>query len=188
MRKGDIVVNPWVSAYFNGELNPNYATIYLGDNKSLDYNGRVCEWADKIYKDNPKRNTPWKVIGHIDLYGIAELAIRDAVFAEEIADTPQTEREGEINRQDVLTYIDRVANSGMGKKKSLEYIRKYVEKADRKTENSSEKPNNCKTEPQTEYDKGLQLFADILFDKEKNEQFLKECKAMGIEPQTERSE
>ena len=87
MRKGDIVVNPWVSAYFNGELNPNYATIYLGDNKSLDYNGRVCEWADKIYKDNPKRNTPWKVIGHIDLYGIAELAIRDAVFAEEVADT-----------------------------------------------------------------------------------------------------
>ena len=91
MRKGDIVVNPWVSTYFNGELNPNYATIYLGDNKSLDYNGRVCEWADKIYKDNPERETPWKVIGHIDLYGIAELAIRDAVFAEEIADTPQTD-------------------------------------------------------------------------------------------------
>ena len=91
MRKGDIVVNPWVSTYFNGELNPNYATIYLGDNKTLDYEGRVCEWADKIYKDNPKRETPWKVIGHIDLYGIAELAIRDAVFAEEIADTPQTE-------------------------------------------------------------------------------------------------
>ena len=39
---------------------------------------------------------------------------------------------------------------------------------------------------QTEYDKGLQMFADILFDKEKSEQFLKECKAMGIEPQTER--
>ena len=91
MRKGDIVVNPWVSTYFNGELNPNYATIYLGDNKTLDYEGRICEWADKIYKDNPQKNTPWKVIGHIDLYGIAELAIRDAVFAEEIADTPQTE-------------------------------------------------------------------------------------------------
>ena len=92
MRKGDIVVNPWVSTYFDGELNPNYATIYLGDNKTLDYKGRVCKWADKIYKDNPKRETPWKVIGHIDLYGIAELAIRDAVFAEEIADTPQNER------------------------------------------------------------------------------------------------
>ena len=91
MRKGDIVVNPWVSTYFDGELNPNYATIYLGDNKTLDYKGRVCDWVDKIYKDNPERETPWKVIGHIDLYGIAELAIRDAVFAEEIADTPQTE-------------------------------------------------------------------------------------------------
>ena len=83
MRKGDIVVNPWVSTYFDGELNPNYATIYLGDNKTLDYEGRVCDWVDKIYKDNPKRETPWKVIGHIDLYGIAERAIRDAVFAEE---------------------------------------------------------------------------------------------------------
>ena len=91
MRKGDIVVNPWVSTYFDGELNPNYATIYLGDNKTLDYKGRVCDWVDKIYKDNPERETPWKVIGHIDLYGIAELAIRDAVFAEEIADTPQTD-------------------------------------------------------------------------------------------------
>ena len=70
MRIGDIVVNPWVSTYFNGELNPNYATIYLGDNKGLDYNGRVCKWADKIYKDNPQKNTPWKVIGHILSMGI----------------------------------------------------------------------------------------------------------------------
>ena len=38
---------------------------------------------------------------------------------------------------------------------------------------------------QMDYDKGWQLFADILFDKEKSEQFLKECKAMGIEPQTD---
>ena len=106
MRKGDIIVNPWVSRYFNGELNPNYATIYLGDNKSLDYTGKVCGWADKVYKDNTDRMTPWKVIGHIDLYGIAELAIRDAVFDEENergygtmneADrkTEQTERESE---------------------------------------------------------------------------------------------
>ena len=43
-------------------------------------------------------------------------------------------------------------------------------------------------ESQANYDKGLKLFADILFDKEKSEQFLKECEAMGIEPQTERSE
>lgn len=43
-------------------------------------------------------------------------------------------------------------------------------------------------ESQTEYDKGLKLFADILFDKEKSEQFLKECKTMGIEPLKERGE
>lgn len=48
--------------------------------------------------------------------------------------------------------------------------------------------NRRKTEPQMEHDKGLQLFADILFDKEKSEQFLKECKAMGIEPETERED
>lgn len=38
----------------------------------------------------------------------------------------------------------------------------------------------------TKYDKGLQLFANILFDKEKSKQFLKECKAIGIELQMER--
>ena len=43
-------------------------------------------------------------------------------------------------------------------------------------------------QPQTEYDKGLKLFADILFDKEKSEQFLKECKTMGIEPLKEKDE
>lgn len=69
---------------------PNYATIYLGDNKSLDYTGKVCGWADKVYKDNPERMTPWKVIGHINLYGIAELAIRDAVFDEENKDEPNS--------------------------------------------------------------------------------------------------
>ncbi len=31
-------------------------------------------------------------------------------------------------RQQIISYIDRVSSSGMGKKKSLEYIRKYVEK------------------------------------------------------------
>lgn len=90
MRRGDIIVNPWVSRYFDGDLNPNYATIYLGNNESLDYTGKVCRWAVKVYKDNPDRETPWKVIGHIDLYGIAELAIRDAVFDEENKGEPQT--------------------------------------------------------------------------------------------------
>ena len=43
-------------------------------------------------------------------------------------------------------------------------------------------------EPQREYDKGLQLFADILFDKKKSEQFLKECKAIGIEPEAKKED
>ena len=128
MRKGDIVVNPWVSVYFNGELNPNYATIYLGDNKTLDYKGRVCEWADKIYKDNPKRNTPWKVIGHIDLYGITEIAIRDAVFAEEVADTPQTDDDYFLSLMDAVTHgemSDASANQAY-----IDYINKQVEESD----------------------------------------------------------
>ena len=80
MKKGDIVVNPWVPKHFDGELNAMYATIYLGDNKSLDYRGRVHKWASKIYKDNPAERTPWNVIGHINLGDIIESAIRDAVL------------------------------------------------------------------------------------------------------------
>lgn len=105
MRRGDIIVNPWVSRYFNGELNPNYATIYLGDNKSLDYTGKVCGWADKVYKDNPERMTPWKVIGHINLYGIAELAIRDAVFDEENKDEPNSSEKP--NKSEIPTGSER---------------------------------------------------------------------------------
>ena len=30
---------------------------------------------------------------------------------------------------DILSYIDRISNSGMGKKKVLEYLRKYIEKS-----------------------------------------------------------
>lgn len=38
------------------------------------------------------------------------------------------------------------------------------------------------TEPQKETTKGLQLFADVLFDKDKANQFLNECKTIDIEP------
>lgn len=48
-----------------------------------------------------------------------------------------------------------------------------------------ERKADRKDEQQADYDKGLKLFAEMLFDKEKSEQFLKECKAMGIEPQTD---
>lgn len=45
-----------------------------------------------------------------------------------------------------------------------------------------------KDKSQTRYDESLKLFADILFDKDKSNQFLEECKAIGIEPHTEGSE
>ena len=89
MKRGDIIVNPWVSVDYCGELNPMYATIYLGNNFSLDYKGRKHTWADKVYKENAEYKCPWKVIGHIDLDDIIETAIRRAVEDE------QTEREGE---------------------------------------------------------------------------------------------
>lgn len=83
MRRGDIIVNPWVSVDYCGELNPMYATIYLGNNYSLDYKGRKHTWVDKVYKENAEHRCPWKVIGHIDLDDIIEAAIRKAVDAEE---------------------------------------------------------------------------------------------------------
>ena len=67
MRRGDIIVNPWVSRDYFGSLNPMYATIYLGDNYSLDYKGRKHTWADKVYKENKDKKTPWRVIGHVDI-------------------------------------------------------------------------------------------------------------------------
>ena len=82
MRRGDIIINPWVSAYYSEELNAMYATIYLGDNYSLDYKGRKHKWADKVYKDNPERRCPWRVIGHIEIDNIIETAIREAVKGE----------------------------------------------------------------------------------------------------------
>lgn len=79
MRVGDIIVNPWVAREFDGRLNPNYATIYIGNNESIDYKGRKCQWVDKVYKENPEKHCPWKVIGHIDISGIIENAIKEAV-------------------------------------------------------------------------------------------------------------
>lgn len=69
MKRGDIIVNPWVSLNYFDELNPLYATIYLGNNYSLDYKGRKHNWADKVYKKNEEKRTPWRVIGHVDIDG-----------------------------------------------------------------------------------------------------------------------
>lgn len=86
MRRGDIVVNPWVSKEYNGKLNPLYATIYLDGNCSLDYMGRQHYWGHPIYKINEKEQTPWEIIGHIDL---CEIIKREIGYT---ADTPQTEK------------------------------------------------------------------------------------------------
>ena len=79
-------------------------------------------------------------------------------MAEETADTPQTDCETCKYGQDKHRYAHICNECGVG-------INNYT--------------------PQTGYEKGLQEFADLLFDKNKQEQFLKECKAMGIEPQTD---
>ena len=73
MKIGDIIINPYVSEDFGGRLNPMYATIYLGDNKSLDYKGRVHTWADKVYRHDNENE--WRVIGHVNLKRIIEDAV-----------------------------------------------------------------------------------------------------------------
>lgn len=80
MKVGDIIVNPWVDKEFDGRLNRMYATIYLGNNESLDYTGEKHKWCDKVYQENPERHTPWKIIGHIGIKSIVEMAIRNAVY------------------------------------------------------------------------------------------------------------
>lgn len=62
MKVGDIIINPWVSKEYDGKLNPMYATIYIGDNRSIDYKGRVHRWADKVCKELNERE--WKIVGH----------------------------------------------------------------------------------------------------------------------------
>lgn len=62
-RKGDVIINPWVSKEYCGDLNPCYATVYVGDGKCIDYLGRKHAW----YGLNDK-NPEWeyKTVGHID--------------------------------------------------------------------------------------------------------------------------
>lgn len=62
--KGDIIINPWVSRMYNGKLNPNYATIYIGNGTCIDYNWRKVKWCG--FNDaNPERE--YKTVGHIDI-------------------------------------------------------------------------------------------------------------------------
>jgi len=95
MKVGDIVVNPYVSKEFDGKLNPNYATIYIGNNETIDYNGRKCKWADKIYRTDIKSQREWKVIGHVDLKSYLkqlERHIREAVNEKELIESDGLKR------------------------------------------------------------------------------------------------
>lgn len=79
MRVGDIIVNPYVPKEFDGELNAMYATIYLGNNTSLDFKGRRHKWGDRVYEPR-EREREWRVIGHHD-FRLFEV-ISEAVEAE----------------------------------------------------------------------------------------------------------
>lgn len=80
MKKGDIIVNPWVAKYYDGKLNPMYATIYLGDNHSLDYNGEKRRWTSKVYQHDEKNKTPWRVVVHVDLTDMLLDVIEEAIM------------------------------------------------------------------------------------------------------------
>lgn len=63
-RKGDVIVNPWVSKELDGVLNPCYATIYVGDGICVDYRGKRHAWVGLNDKNHEKE---YKTIGHIDI-------------------------------------------------------------------------------------------------------------------------
>ena len=62
--KGDIIINPWVSKDYCGDLNPCYATMYIGNGKCVDYLGRTHAWGG-LNDKNPERE--YKTVGHIDI-------------------------------------------------------------------------------------------------------------------------
>lgn len=63
-RKGSVIINPWVSKEYYGDLNPCYATIYIGNGTCIDYHGRCHKWVG-LNDDNPERE--YKVVGYIDI-------------------------------------------------------------------------------------------------------------------------
>lgn len=63
-RKGDVIINPWVSAEYCGDLNPCYATIYIGNGECLDYLG-IKHKCGGLNDKNPERE--YITIGHIDM-------------------------------------------------------------------------------------------------------------------------
>lgn len=74
---GDIIVNPWVSVVFNGDINPMYATVYIGHDTSVDYLGRTHKWSHPKCRWQDKDK--WRVIGHYDIYGEMKEAVVHAI-------------------------------------------------------------------------------------------------------------
>lgn len=63
-KKGDLIINPWVSKEYCGDLNPCYATVYIGNGTCIDYLGRKHKWVG-LNDKNPERE--YKTVGHIDM-------------------------------------------------------------------------------------------------------------------------
>ena len=78
MRRGDIVINPWVSKEYNGKLNPMYATIYDRNNTTIDYLGRRHTWCDNLSKPETWERE-WRVIGNFDFQKAIKAHIEEAV-------------------------------------------------------------------------------------------------------------
>lgn len=64
LRKGDIVINPWVPKEYCGDLNPCYATVYIGNGECIDYRGKKHKWVG-LNDRNSERE--YVTIGHIDM-------------------------------------------------------------------------------------------------------------------------
>lgn len=62
--KGDIIINPWVSKEYCGDLNPCYATMYIGNGKCVDYRGVTHRWYGLNDKNHERE---YKTVGHIDI-------------------------------------------------------------------------------------------------------------------------
>lgn len=63
-RKGDVIINPWVSKEYQGDLNPCYATVYIGNGKCVDYRGRTHAW---IGLNDEHQEREYRTVGHIDM-------------------------------------------------------------------------------------------------------------------------
>ena len=62
----------------------------------------------------------------IELFNDNTLSLEDGAYVQErLKQLPSVQPKTD----NILFYIDHISNSGMGKKKALEFLRKYVEKS-----------------------------------------------------------